>query len=225
MSQKFMTAQQNYAVHKLETLTILEALLKWEDKLMGYKIHIITDHKALEFFKTQEELNKVTDCLSRYFESDTIDDMHNIYDYVQADKQIDPEGKDLPLHRFHEITEKKVKIWAMQAQELRCSKQLKEQLELRDLEAQQMVEATKTPNKEIESSSHNDNPSLAQVLEKRTELLTTDDDPAVAQVLTTGTKSPMNREHGEAQMRTHILQGYKKDWMYVAILNKLTEHS
>ncbi|KAG6891965.1 hypothetical protein C0995_006236, partial [Termitomyces sp. Mi166 len=34
MSHKFMTAQQNYAVYKLETLTILEALLKWEDKLM-----------------------------------------------------------------------------------------------------------------------------------------------------------------------------------------------
>ncbi|KAG6856165.1 hypothetical protein C0995_006180, partial [Termitomyces sp. Mi166 len=76
----------------------------------------------------------------------------------------------------------------MQAQELHRSKWLKEQKELRDLEAQQMVEATKTPNKGIESSSHDDNPSLAQVLEKRTELSTTDDDPAVAQVLATGTK-------------------------------------
>ncbi|KAG6880466.1 hypothetical protein C0995_003823, partial [Termitomyces sp. Mi166 len=34
MSCKFTTAQQNYAVHELETLAILEALLKWEDKLM-----------------------------------------------------------------------------------------------------------------------------------------------------------------------------------------------
>ncbi|KAG6893614.1 hypothetical protein C0995_016563, partial [Termitomyces sp. Mi166 len=93
------------------------------------------------------------------------------------------------------------------------------------LEAQQMVEATKTPNKGMESSSHNDDPSLAQVLEKRTELLTTNDDPAVAQALTTGTKSPMNREHGEVQMHAHILQEYKKDQMYVAILNKPTEHS
>ncbi|KAG6880828.1 hypothetical protein C0995_004193, partial [Termitomyces sp. Mi166 len=113
----------------------------------------------------------------------------------------------------------------MQAQELCCSKRLKEQLELCDLEAQQMVEATKTPNKGIELSSHNYNPSLAQVLKKRTESSTTDDNPAVAQVLAMGTKSPMNREHGEAQMRAHILQGYKKDQMYVAILDKLTEHS
>ncbi|KAG6870531.1 hypothetical protein C0995_012367, partial [Termitomyces sp. Mi166 len=91
------------------------------------------------------ELNKVMDCLSQYFESDTIDDVHNIYNYVQADKQIDPEGEDLPLHRFHEIVEKKVKIQAMQAQELRRSKRLKEQLELHDLEAQQMVESYQDP--------------------------------------------------------------------------------
>ncbi|KAG6857916.1 hypothetical protein C0995_004148, partial [Termitomyces sp. Mi166 len=78
----------------------------------------------------------------------------------------------------------------MQAQELRRSKRLKEQKELCDLEAQQMVEATKTPNKRIELSSHNDDPLLAQVLEKRTESLTTNDNPAVAQVLATGTKAP-----------------------------------
>ncbi|KAG6881782.1 hypothetical protein C0995_000636 [Termitomyces sp. Mi166 len=151
--------------------------------------------------------------------------MHNVYNYVQADKQIDPEGKDLPLHRFHKIVEKRVEIQAMQAQELRCSKQLKEQIELRNLEVQQMVKATKTPNKGIELSSHNDDPLLAQVLEKRTELLTTSNDPAVAQVLTTGTKSPTNAEHGEVQMCAHILQGYKKDQMYVKILDKPTEHS
>ncbi|KAG6865092.1 hypothetical protein C0995_006062, partial [Termitomyces sp. Mi166 len=88
-----------------------------------------------------------------------------------------------------------------------------------------MVEATKTPNKGIESSSHDDNPSLVQVLEKRTELSTTDNNPAVAQVLATETKAPVNSEHGEVQMRVHILQGYKKDRMYIEILDKPTEHS
>ncbi|KAG6859005.1 hypothetical protein C0995_012258, partial [Termitomyces sp. Mi166 len=121
--------------------------------------------------------------------------------------------------------EKRVEIRAMQAQELCCSKRLKEQKELRDLEAQQMVEATKTPNKGIESSSYNDDPLLAQVLEKRTESLTTNNDSAVVQVLATGTKAPVNSEHSEAQMHTHILQGYKKDRMYVEILDKPTEHS
>ena len=57
MSKKFTSAQQNYAVHELETLAILEALIKWEDKLIGCKILIITDHKALEFFKTQARLS------------------------------------------------------------------------------------------------------------------------------------------------------------------------
>ena len=43
-------------IHELETLAILEALIKWEDKLIGYDICIITDHKALEFFKMQSSL-------------------------------------------------------------------------------------------------------------------------------------------------------------------------
>jgi RNase H-like domain found in reverse transcriptase len=41
----------------METIAILEALLKWEDKLLGCKLQIVTDHKALEFFKTQHCLN------------------------------------------------------------------------------------------------------------------------------------------------------------------------
>jgi len=53
---KFLNTQQNYAVHELKTLAILESLQKWEDKLVDYKIHVITDHKALEFFKTQNRL-------------------------------------------------------------------------------------------------------------------------------------------------------------------------
>jgi hypothetical protein len=57
MSKNFTTAQQHYAVHELETLAILEAMQKWEDKLVGYRIHVITDHKALEFFKTQSMLS------------------------------------------------------------------------------------------------------------------------------------------------------------------------
>jgi len=108
MSKKFTTAQQNYAIHELETLAILEALIKWEDKLIGYAIYIITNHKALEFFKTQimltvqqhywmdymsrftfdityikGELNKVADCLSQYYESNTIQDVHIYDEYVQ----------------------------------------------------------------------------------------------------------------------------------------------
>ncbi|EIN13266.1 hypothetical protein PUNSTDRAFT_59179, partial [Punctularia strigosozonata HHB-11173 SS5] len=37
-------------------LMILEALLKWEDKLMGQEINIVTDHRTLEFFKSQKDM-------------------------------------------------------------------------------------------------------------------------------------------------------------------------
>src|SRR5712672_1735033 len=57
MSKKFTAAQMNYQVFEMETIAILEALLKWEDKLLGRKITVVTDHKALEFFKTQRRLN------------------------------------------------------------------------------------------------------------------------------------------------------------------------
>ena len=39
------------------------------------------------------EFNKVADCLSRYFESDTSADEHDFHDYVQADRRVDPEGE------------------------------------------------------------------------------------------------------------------------------------
>ena len=99
MLRKFTSAQHNYCMFKLETLAILEALLKWEDKLLGYCIHMVTDHKALEFFLTQRKLssqqaqwmeyllqfdfsiryikgitNKVVDALSCYYELDTSND-------------------------------------------------------------------------------------------------------------------------------------------------------
>jgi hypothetical protein len=56
MSRKFSTAQHNHCVFKMETLAILKALLKWEDKLIGNHLHVVTDHQALEFFKTQRRL-------------------------------------------------------------------------------------------------------------------------------------------------------------------------
>jgi hypothetical protein len=36
MSKKFTDAQWNHRVFEQETLAILEALLKWEDKLIRY---------------------------------------------------------------------------------------------------------------------------------------------------------------------------------------------
>ena len=48
--------------------------------------------------------NKVADSLSRYYQSDTDDDVCQTYDYVNADLALDPEGEDLPWNRVVEIT-------------------------------------------------------------------------------------------------------------------------
>ena len=163
MSKKFTYAQQHYAVHEMETLAILEALSKWEDKLVGRRVHIITDHKALEFFKTQSRLsnrqrrwmdymsrfdfdityikgeyNKIADCLSRYYESDTNADVHETHEYVQVDRRIDPEGEDLPQERTQEIMERVIEIRAMQALEVRRSNRLREAKEQREIEAEEL---------------------------------------------------------------------------------------
>lgn len=50
MSQKFSAAQHSYCVFEIETLAILEGLHKWEDKLLGWKINVIADHRTLTFF-------------------------------------------------------------------------------------------------------------------------------------------------------------------------------
>jgi hypothetical protein len=47
--------------------------------------------------------NKVADSLSRYYQSDTGDDVHPLYDYVTADSQLDPEGEDLPWNHVVEL--------------------------------------------------------------------------------------------------------------------------
>ena len=96
LSKKFSDAQRHYCTFEQETIAILEAILKWEDKLLGYRFHVVTDHKALEFFKKQSRLsarqtrwleylarfdfdiryvkgssNKVADALLRYHEFDS----------------------------------------------------------------------------------------------------------------------------------------------------------
>ena len=57
MSKKLSDAQQNYRMFKRETLAIIEALMKWEDKLLRFKFTIITNHKALGYLKTQCKLS------------------------------------------------------------------------------------------------------------------------------------------------------------------------
>ena len=57
LSKKFSNVQHNYRMHEHETIVVLEALMKWEDKLLGQKFTLVTDHKGLEYFKTQPILS------------------------------------------------------------------------------------------------------------------------------------------------------------------------
>jgi len=54
MSKKFMNTQRRYFAYELEALGILEALMRWQDDLMGgCEFTVIMDHKALEYFKAK----------------------------------------------------------------------------------------------------------------------------------------------------------------------------
>ncbi|KAI0047077.1 hypothetical protein FA95DRAFT_1467649, partial [Auriscalpium vulgare] len=47
--------------------------------------------------------NKVTDCLSRYYEGDDGDEDVPVHEYVNADARLDPESEDLPHMRVLEL--------------------------------------------------------------------------------------------------------------------------
>ncbi|KAG6892989.1 hypothetical protein C0992_011647, partial [Termitomyces sp. T32_za158] len=115
------------------------------------------------------------------------------YDFVQADKRIDPEGEDLPLHRFQEIAEQHVEIRAMQARELRRSTRLKENVEARDLEAQGLADAQAADDEPIGDVS------------------STDDDITLGQALNSVVPVSVVVDAGDAQLRRRIQQGYAKD--------------
>ena len=126
--------QHNYRTHEHETIVVLEALMKWEDKLLGRKFTLVTDHKGLEYFKTQPILsprqtwwweylscfnydtihfdgdrNRVADTLSHYFEYDTIEDKIPDTDFIKADKILNPDWDLVPVERFIEIRTNKTR--------------------------------------------------------------------------------------------------------------------
>ena len=115
-------------MHKHETLAVLKALMKWEDKLLGRKFIVVTDHKGLEYFKTQLNLSprqtrwweylscfnyntihvdgtqiQVADSLSHYNEYDTIEDEYPNSEFVKVDEILDPDGDLAPVQGFIEI--------------------------------------------------------------------------------------------------------------------------
>ena len=56
-SGKFNSAQQNYPVHELELLAIVESLRRFGHLLQGIKFRVYTDHKGLEWITSQKKLS------------------------------------------------------------------------------------------------------------------------------------------------------------------------
>ena len=115
-------------MHEHETLAVLEALMKREDKLLGRKFTVVTDQKGLEYFKTQLNLlprqtrwweyfshfnyntiqvdgtwNQVADSLSWYYKYDTIEDEHPNSEFIKADELLDLDGDLAAIQQFIEI--------------------------------------------------------------------------------------------------------------------------
>lgn len=159
MSKKFTSAQRSYRTFEHEALAVIEALMKWEDKLVGRQFRIVTDHEALETIKTSNRdgksgrlirwdeylsrfqftvqhvpgvLNKVADCLSRYYENDRSDEMHASHHYVSADVRLDPNREDLTELRLAEID---------RSQEQLLSRRLRDRSEDRVIEAETIAKA------------------------------------------------------------------------------------
>jgi hypothetical protein len=160
MSRKFSPAQFSYKTWDREALAIVQGFMRWEDKLLGRRVRVVTDHEALGFFKNQQRLtgrqtrwmeflerfdytieyvkgetNKVADCLSRYYQSDEGEESHPKHVYVDVDVILDPEGDDLPNGRVEEFR-------AARAKSGRRKRALREATEERVREAQDLAATT-----------------------------------------------------------------------------------
>jgi hypothetical protein len=147
---------------------------------------VVTDHKALEFFKTQVSLtprqhrwynylsrfnfdityvkgesNKVVDCLSHYYESDKVGEKHHPHEYVHADIVVDPEADDLPKDWVNEIHHHVDQLMAMEAQSNNVCKSahLQEKQDKLVAEANKLMEADTWINKTDPINPNTDDPS------------------------------------------------------------------
>jgi RNase H-like domain found in reverse transcriptase/Reverse transcriptase (RNA-dependent DNA polymerase)/Integrase zinc binding domain len=243
MSRKFTTTQMNYRVFEMETIAILEALLKWEDKLLSQKIRIVTDHKALEFFKTQRRLNSrqahwmeflacfdfdiiyvrgetnlVVDLLSRYHESDHWDESYDTSQYVNTDAQLDPDGEELLWDCFEESR-------AMQdsnrpQHQRRALRRADESISCvpkhhvaKGIETRQREAAELVANKESSQE-----PPIHQRM-----LLQDQADPTISESL--GQLPDLrSRVEGDCSILKHLKEGYTKDLILVKVLKNSEHH-
>ena len=160
MSKKFTPAQHAYFTYEAEALAVLEALMKWHDKLIGRRFTVVTDHRALLFLKSKSglsprltrwveylsrfdfeimhvpgEANRVADALSRIY---LHDEEHGAttFDVVTADARLDPGGDELPSARMAELR----------------AQRIVDAVEPRVAEAAQMAARTPRPNEPVARS-------------------------------------------------------------------------
>ena len=138
--------------------------------------------------------NKVADSLSRYYQSDTWEDVHPSYDYVNADSQLDPEGEDLLWNRIIEI----------RAIGVSTRKQpLREATEERDALANNL---TNVPQSSEQPNGPED-----------------DDDPTIFKSISEGPELRKHVEKAN-DFLNQVRQGYTKDILFSKIMKEKGKH-
>jgi len=114
-SGKFNPAQQNYPVHELELLAIVESSKRFRHLLHGIKFRVFTDHKGLEWITSQKKLsprqarwlevlgdfdfkvsylpgssNILADALSRMYSNEPLGVVRAASEYVSAEEENAP---------------------------------------------------------------------------------------------------------------------------------------
>lgn len=144
----------------------------------------------------QGELNKVADCLSRYYANDTWDEVHPKSHYVNADLRLDPMGEDLSSSRIAELR-------AMSTR--RTQRVMREPLEERVREA-----------KELDAVA-------ARVAETTEEMIQVDSDPTLRESQATGPQLPP-RVESTVDLFKEVRKGYEHDSTFAKIVIAPQEH-
>src|SRR6202453_2185452 len=166
MSKKFTAAQRSYRTFEHKALGVIEALMKWEDKLVGRQFIIVMDHEALKTIKTSNcdgksgrlirwdkylsrfkyevmhvpgVRNKVADCLSCYYENNRYDEVHESHHYISADIRLDPASEDLTELQLLELDNLKHMSQFL-------ARRIRDRNEDRVFKAEQMAEASRIAN-------------------------------------------------------------------------------
>ena len=83
MSKKMLDTETRWPTHEKELLAIMHALSTWRHYLSGAKFRVLTDHKSLQFFKTQPQLSgrqaRWADTIANFdFDIEYIKGEHNV---------------------------------------------------------------------------------------------------------------------------------------------------